>query len=407
MIPYYRRNLYVLALTSFLAGVSWNQVIPFLPLYLSELGTTPETVTFWSGLVFSMHFASALIMMPIWGRLSDRYGRKPMAVRAGVSLSLIYLLMSLVQAPWQLAVCRFLNGALTGFIPMSTALLASNTPKQYAGRYMAGIQTAVAAGNMLGPALGATMAGLFGIRGAMRLSAAAVFVSAMLVALLVEERNKPHGITERSTLIDDMRLAWQSPTLWVVLFINIVATIGMVGIQPILALHVEDLVTRNPNAWYAGMRESLIAVVFMLPAIAVVMTAARWVRMSENRGVYRVVFLSLIGSGLSCMLLGLTGNIFVFMVLFFVNGLFIAALRPVAAAIIATQVDKKFHGRAFGMQTSAQTLGGLVGPLTSGVIAGYFGNHMVFVLVGAVLILSLFVMRKHLIQETQAVQKGV
>ena len=406
MIPYYRRNLYVLALTSFLAGVSWNQVIPFLPLYLNELGTTPETVTFWSGLVFSMHFASALIMMPIWGRMSDRFGRKPMAVRAGVSLSLIYFLMSIVQAPWQLAVCRFLNGALTGFIPMSTALLASNSPKQYAGRYMAGIQTAVAAGNMLGPALGAAMAGVFGIRGAMRVSSAAVLVSALLVALLVEERHKPKGITERSTILDDMKLAWQSPTLWVVLFINIVATIGMVGIQPILALHIEDLVTRNPSAWYAGMRESIVAAAFMLPAIAVVLTAARWVRMSETRGVYRVVFLSLVGSGVSCILLGLTGHIFVFMALFFVNGLFIAALRPVAAAIIATEVDKEFHGRAFGMQTSAQTLGGLVGPISSGVIAGFLGNSAVFIVVGSVLVLSIFVLRKHLLHEARPVEQS-
>lgn len=378
-----------------MAGVSWNQVIPFLPLYLNELGTTPDTVSFWSGLIFSVHFASALIMMPIWGRLSDRYGRKPMAVRAGVSLSSIYLAMSLVQAPWQLALCRFLNGALTGFIPMSTALLATNTPKQYAARYMAGIQTAVAAGNMLGPALGAGMAGIFGVRGAMRLSSAAVFVSAMLVAFLVQERNKPSGIIERSTIIDDMRLAWKSPTLWVVLFINVVASIGMVGIQPILALHINDLVTANADAWYAAMREGMVATVFMLPAIGVVLTAARWVNMSEKRGVYPVVVISLIGSGVASILCGLTGNLLAFMVVFFINGLFIAALRPVAAAIIATQVDPAFHGRAFGMQTSAQTLGGLIGPVTGGIVAGYLGNQSVFVLVGSMLLLSLVVLRKH------------
>ena len=144
----------------------------------------------------------------------------------------------------------------------------------------------------------------------------------------------------------------------------------------------------------------------MLPAIAVVLTAARWVRMSETRGVYRVVFLSLVGSGVSCILLGLTGHIFVFMALFFVNGLFIAALRPVAAAIIATEVDKEFHGRAFGMQTSAQTLGGLVGPISSGVIAGFLGNSAVFIVVGSVLVLSIFVLRKHLLHEARPVEQS-
>lgn len=397
MIRYYRRNLYVLALTSFMAGVSWNQVIPFLPLYLTDLGATPDNVSYWSGLIYSMHFASALIMMPIWGRLSDRYGRKPMAVRAGVSLSVIYFSMSLVQAPWQLALCRFLNGALTGFIPMSTALLATNTPKQYASRYMAGIQTAVAAGNMLGPFLGAAMAAAFGIRGAMRLSSIVIFTGAMLVAILVQERNKPTGITERSTLIDDFRLAFKSPILWVVLFINVVASIGTVGVQPILSLHVEHLVDQS-SAWIVSMKETMVAAVFMLPAIGVVLTAARWVRLSETRGIHPVVLISLVGSGISSILAGLTGNLILFMIIFFVNGLFIAALRPIAAAIIATEVEPEFHGRAFGMQTSAQTIGGLIGPLAGGLVAGIWGNQSVFVMVGCMLMLSITVLRRHLPQ---------
>lgn len=398
MIPYYRRNLYVLALTSFLAGVSWNQVVPFLPLYLGDLGATPENISFWSGLTFSMHFASALIMMPVWGRISDRVGRKPMAVRAGVSLSLIYLLMSVVQAPWQLAVARFLNGALTGFIPMSTALLATNTPKQYAGRYMAAIQTAVAAGNMLGPSLGAGMASIFGIRGAMRVSSVAVLFSALLVLIFVDERNKPTGVTERTTLIDDFRLAFNSPVLWVVLFINVVSTIGMVGVQPILALHIENLVSASSSAWIQSMREALVAAVFTLPAIGFVLTASRWVRLGESKGLYPVVAASLIGSAVTMILAGFTNNIVVFMLIFFINGLFIAALRPLAASIIATEVDKSFHGRAFGMQTSAQTIGGLIGPITGGVVAGFLGNQSVFIVVGLLLLGSLLVLRNRMPQ---------
>lgn len=396
MIPYYRRNMMVLALTSFLAGVSWNQVIPFLPLYLKELGATPDNVSQWSGLVYSVHFVSALVMMPVWGRLSDRFGRKPMAVRAGFSLSIIYFAMSFVQAPWQLALCRFFNGALTGFIPMSTALLASNTPKQYAGRYMAGIQTAVAAGNMFGPALGATMAGMFGIRGAMRLSGTAVMISALLVALLVQERNKPTGTVERSTFIDDFRLAFTSPTLLVVMFINVMSSIGIMGIQPILSLYVEELVAGTTISWLAGRTETVIAVVFMLPAIAMVLMAARWVRLSEVRGVDWVIVVALMGSGLTTIFAGLTRNLLFFLPLFFANGIFIAALRPTASAIIATQVDREFHGRAFGMQTSAQTIGGLIGPVTGGFVAGAWGNQSVFIAIGALLILSIAVMRRGL-----------
>lgn len=391
MLPYYRRNMMVLALTSFLAGVSWNQIVPFLPLYLKDLGATADNVSQWSGIVYSAHFLSALVMMPVWGRLSDRFGRKAMAVRAGVSLSMIYFAMSLVRAPWQLALCRLLNGALTGFIPMSTALLAANTPKAYAGRYMANIQTAVAAGNMLGPALGAAMAGLFGVRGTMRISGTAVFLSAMLVALLVDERNKPTGAVERGSLIDDFKLAAKMPTLLLALFINMIASFGTMGVQAILSLHVEELTALGNLPWPP---ESLIAVVFMLPAIGMVLTAARWVRLSERRGVLPIVILSLTGSGLTCAAAGLTRNVFLFILFFFANGVFIAALRPTAAALIATEVDPVFHGRAFGMQTSAQMLGGFIGPVTGGLVGGLWGNQSVFVFVGLVMVASVAAFRR-------------
>lgn len=398
MIPYYRKNLYVLWVAAFLAGASWNQVVPFLPLYLTELGAT-ENVSQWSGLIYSMHFLSALVMMPVWGKLSDRVGRKPMAIRAGVSLSIIYFAMSLCRTPWQLALCRFLNGALTGFIPMSTALLATNTPKAYASRYVASMQTAVASGNLLGPALGAVMASAFGIRGAMRVSGFAVFFSSMLVLAFVQERNKPTGTVERTSIMDDFRVAFKSPTLWVVLFINVVASIGTVGIQPILALHVEDLVAHTSSVLFTGMKEALVATVFMLPAIGFVLTATRWVRLSDKYGVQRIVTISLIGGGITSIMTGLTGNIAIFLFIFFVSGLFLAALRPTAAAVIATDVEPAFHGRAFGMQTSAQTIGGLIGPITGGILAGAWGNQSVFIGVGLMLLLSPFAMRRLVPQE--------
>src|SRR5690625_2876132 len=292
-MPYYRKNLIVLWITSFLAGASWNLVVPFLPLYLGELGATDSNISQWSGLVYSMHFLSALIMMPIWGKLSDRFGRKPMTIRAGFSLAAIYFAMSMATAPWQLAFFRFLNGALTGFIPMSTALLATNTPKQYASRYVASLQTAVASGNLLGPALGALLAGLFGIRGAMRVSGTAVLVSALLVLWLVQERHRPTEGAEPSKLIDDFRIALTSPILLIILLINVLASIGSVGIQPILALHVEDLLAIQSQSIPAGMHESVIAAVFMLPAIGFVLTATRWVPVSDQHSIQRTMLFSL------------------------------------------------------------------------------------------------------------------
>src|SRR5690625_4607873 len=119
--------------------------MPFLPLFLSQLGVT-DGLNFWSGLAFSVHSVSGMFMMSVWGKLADRYGRKPILIRAGLSLSLVYFLISLSTKAWHVAFFRLLNGALTGFIPMSIALIGTNTPPQYSARYVASVQTSSAAG---------------------------------------------------------------------------------------------------------------------------------------------------------------------------------------------------------------------------------------------------------------------
>ena len=191
-IPYYRRNLYVLWLATFLVSASWTQVIPFLPLFLSQLGVT-ENLNFWSGLAVSAHFITGMIMMPVWGKLGDRFGRKPMLIRAGLSLSVIYFLTSLSTEAWHVVAARLANGALTGFIPMSISLVGTNTPPQYSARYVASVQTSSAIGTIVGPVIGGTLAGIFGVRGSLQASAALVFISALLAIFFVQERRKPEG----------------------------------------------------------------------------------------------------------------------------------------------------------------------------------------------------------------------
>ena len=82
LMKYFKRNLYLLTITNFLAASSWNQVVSFLPQFLKELGVH-EGVQGWAGLIFPMHFVSGIIMQPVWGKISDMVGRKPMIVRAG------------------------------------------------------------------------------------------------------------------------------------------------------------------------------------------------------------------------------------------------------------------------------------------------------------------------------------
>lgn len=374
-MPYYRSNLIVLWVTTFLAAASWTQVVPFLPIFLAELGVD-ENLNQWSGLVFGLQYAAGIMMGPLWGKIADNRGRKLMTLRAGVCLSAIYLLTGFATAPWHVAVLRFLNGALTGFIPSSIALVAANTPKELAPRYVASIQTSVAAGTVVGPIIGGLFAGLFGIRGALFTSGCVVGFATLLVLIVVREKHagKPK---ERTTLRQDFSTALHSPTLLAAMLITIVSMFGNVAVQPTLALYVQELSGSSSTA--------LTGVIFSLPGLALVLSASLWVRMGQRIG-YRVVMRrALLGAAVIALGMPFIRSIVWFGAVYFLHGLFIAALRPSSSAMISTEVENSFHGRAFGMQQSATTLGGMFGPTLAGVVTGVFGLGSVFWLVGVVL----------------------
>ncbi|NPV80951.1 MAG: MFS transporter [Firmicutes bacterium] len=383
-LPYYKRNLYVLSFTIFLAAVSWNQVVPFLPIFLRDLGVPDSDLAQWSGIIFAMQSVSGIVMQPLWGKLADRFGRKPMVVRAGICLVLIYMGMSICKTAWQLAIFRFLNGALTGFIPGSIALIATNTPELLSGRYVAIAQTASATGGIIGPAIGGALAGLFGFRGAMQISGVVVLFSTLLVIWIVKEPNKA-SINVETSLLEDFRIAVRNPVLLVVMGTTMIAWIVSGAIQPILTIYLEQLSSVEAH-WLSG-------IVFSLPGLGFLLTAYRWSCLGERISYYGALLRGLIGTGLSVFALALVTNIWQFAIFYFVSGVFMAAIAPCAAALIATKVDESFRGRAYGIQQAAGTMGGFVAPLAGGMIGGLLGLRYVFVFTAAVSLLGALMLR--------------
>src|SRR3989304_5661176 len=126
----WRKNLYILWGTQFLAMMGMNLVVPFLPFFIRELGVTePAELARWSGLVFSGPFVLSFIATPIWGNLGDRYGRKIMVVRAIFGLAISQALIGLSQNVEMLFFFRMLQGAISGFIAAALALVSANTPR--------------------------------------------------------------------------------------------------------------------------------------------------------------------------------------------------------------------------------------------------------------------------------------
>lgn len=382
----------------FLVSASWTQVIPFLPLFLSQLGVT-EGLNVWSGVVVSAHFVSSMFMLPVWGKLADRFGRKPMIIRAGLSLSVIYIVTSFATQAWHVALLRFLNGALTGFIPMSIALVGTNTPPQYATRYVASLQTSSAAGSIIGPVIGGTLAGLFGVKGGLVASGVLVFISTMLALIMVEERHQPVAEEEKTSIVSDVRTAIASPVMWVVLFISMIGQGASTSVQPVLVLHIETMLGAHGQPLLTGL-------IMALPGIAFMLSATRWVQLMDRFPVQRLITVAFLGTGVMYVISGAMHSLWLFAPVFFVAGVFVAAFRPIGAAMVTSRVDPDFRGRAFALQTSASTIGALFGPIIAGVIADFYGRNAVFIAIGALLVMSPLVLRKHNLRVEQSAETG-
>ncbi|MGE5605431.1 MAG: MFS transporter [Bacteroidota bacterium] len=383
---YYQRNLLILSSTLFLATFSWEQVAPFLPLFLKDLGVTSD-LPFWSGLLFTLQFSASALMGPFWGKMADKYGRKPMAMRAGLCLSLVYFGMSVCQNYSQLVVLRILNGILTGFIPGSIALIASNTPQNESGRYVSIAYTFRSAGTVVGPALGGLLAALTGYRGSMLVSGTLVFIAFLMVTFFVEEREKPQ-ISVKTSIWQDCQSVFKMPVMVTIMSVEFINAMVMSAFNPILALHLQKIA---PNA-----AKILSGFTYSLPGLALFLTAYIWGRIGEKISYARTILIGLTGMGLSAILLGTVANIWLFGALYFIFGIFAAAITPSSAALTATKVDSDFRGRAFAMQQTARTLGLFIAPVTSGLIGNYFGLNWIFVCFGSICLLMTFGVRKQI-----------
>ena len=329
---------------------------------------------FWLYGAFILQSISAIVAQPMWGKLGDKYGQKPMIIRAGICLTFIYLGMSYCVYPWQLALLRFLNGALTGFIPGSVALIATNSPAHEAPRAVATAQTASAAGQIIGPAVGGILAAALGYRGSMQVSGAAVMISTILVVIFVKEATKAKT-TEQTSLIQDVRMSIQSPVLASIMLASMVVGIFGNAIYPVLAVHLSNIRTGEMPDW-------LIGLIFSLPPAAFLITARIWTEHGAKNSYSKVIQIGLVGSAICALVLAVIHTIWAFSIIFFIAGIFLASISPSTAALIAVKVQSSFHGRAYGIQQSAMTVGALIAFVFASIIGGKYGPPAIFVFIG-------------------------
>jgi MFS transporter, DHA1 family, multidrug resistance protein len=379
----WQKNLWILWFGALVTSISFSMVIPFLPLFLPQIGVTHHQ-EMWSGMLYSVTFLMGALVSPYWGSLADKYGRKPMIVRAGFSLCFIYFLTAFVQSPWELLALRGLQGLLAGYIPGAIALVGTNTPENRVGWALSLMSTATAAGNILGPLFGGLVSRVLNYRISFASAGVLVFLSSLLVVFWVKEYKFVPAKT-RTGIVQTMKDASANPTLRLALLLTTLTSFSIMTIEPVLPLYISHMTSSSKNT-------SLIAgLVFSLAGIASVMFAPRWGRMADKQGFRRVLLIGLIGGGIGNLLQIPFENVWAFSTVRFLYGVFFCAVFPALNGFVVQSTDSTFRGRAFGLSQTANQVGNMLGPLVGGVVGGLYGTHSVFSLTGILLLLTLSV----------------
>jgi hypothetical protein len=377
-------------------------IIPFLPIYLLELGVPKDDVALWSGLVFGITFLIAGIMAPIWGKIADNKGKKRMALRAGFAIAVSYVLIGMVNNEYELLLGRAFVGFANGFYPAAMTMVSLSVDEKQVGRALGIFQTGLILGNVVGPFLGGAIESIVGMRPVFYVSGIAVLIATLAVLFFVKEpklqsagdagKAQSAQPNKSTSLREDFKAVREQPVLVRLLWIFFFMQCAIMMLQPILSLYVGDMQgTMEGAAIISGT-------ILSIGGLAGSLTTNLWVRLGEHRGYFRTISYCMLGSGVVLLLQSLPVGIWWFGVLQVLIGSCIVGINPSLSAAVTLNTDPSFRGRMFGMTTTAQQFGSMVGPVFASIVSTYIGISYVFSITGVLLLYMGFQARKMSIQ---------
>src|SRR5262245_4173552 len=188
----WRRNQIAVNLAAGLVFFGFTLVMPFLPLYVADLGVVGvERIAFWSGILLSAPPLLAALLGPFWGRVAERTGMKLMVGRVLTTMMVIWALMYFAESVTQVLVLRIVLGVFSGFSAMSAALVTQGCPRERIGHAIGTLQATQILSTAAGPLAGGLLFALVGIRNAFLITAGCCAFA--LVLILILYRDSPAG----------------------------------------------------------------------------------------------------------------------------------------------------------------------------------------------------------------------
>ncbi len=372
----WKRTLYIVFFAQMMAVAGFMTSVPFLPLYVEELGTRTNLSTeLMAGLVYSAQAFTMAIASPIWGALADRHGRKLMVERAMFGGTVVLLLMGFAQSAEQLVLLRAVQGLVTGTIGAANALVAAAAPREHTGYAMGLLQVGLGIGLAIGPLIGGVVADTISYSAAFYVTAGLLFFAGLLVWWGVEEHFDPPEMLEddASSFFAEWRHVLTSPGIPVTYGLRFMSGLGRMMIFPIAPLFILTLLSDASSVnTFTGL---VVGVASLMTTISAVYLG----RLSDRIGHRRILISSAVLAAFFYLPQSLVTAGWQLLVLQALVGVCMGGLIPSISALLARYTQEGEEGAVYGLDHSVSSAARAIAPLLGAAVAAWFGLRATFV----------------------------
>jgi MFS transporter, DHA1 family, tetracycline resistance protein len=378
------KQLPALFLIVFINLVGFGVVLPVFPFFGNMVGASPAETT----LAMAAYSFGQFVGAPIWGKLSDRYGRRPILIASLIGALISYLILAHSRDIWVLGFSRLFGGLMAGNIAAAFAYVGDITTPEDRPKAMGMIGAAFGLGFIFGPAIGGLIAGNtpdlgdFAIVG--YASAGITAVAALAAIFVLPESLTPERRAQAQSARSDFTtsaLLRAKPVVIALMLLTLLVIGSAAMMETTLAFFAHDSFAWGPNdvglafggvgtisALLQGGAAGPLAKRFGSPALAIAGVAAHaaGLAMLASAGSSGMMI-----AGLAVMAVGL--------------GLF----NPAFQTLTSDQTNDGDRGIIMGLTQGASSLGRVVGPAVSGVIYQSLGHRSPFGIGAAVMLLAL------------------
>ena len=375
----------VLFLIVFVDLIGFGLIIPLLPFYAERFGASPQLVT----MLLAIFSLMSMISAPLWGRISDRIGRRPVLMASMLASALAYLWMGFADALWMLFAARAFAGLCAGNIAAAQAYIADVTPPENRARGMGMIGAAFGLGFIIGPALGGLVAGNDFATADLEtpgLIAASLSFAAFFGVVLLLPESLPAAVRARPSRgrLIVLQSVLQRPLLTRLFLVFFVVILAFAGMESTFAMWA-----MRQYGWGPAQIGYVFTYVGLLSAA---MQGGLIGLLTRRFGEERLLL-----SGLGLIALGLLTLPFAGTLpplLVAVTGLAVGMgmMQPSLNSLISRRAGAEEQGEVMGLAQSVGSLSRVLGPVIAGALFEAFGRHSPYfwgaALVACALILS-------------------